>query len=60
MTPDRIEDALAAPGLTLGIVLIAAHAPLGFAGEGVNRDPAQEAHLLSIGTGQFDAFHQLV
>src|SRR5690348_12375318 len=53
-----LENVLAAPRGGLGIVGIAAHAPLGLAGEGIDRDAAQEADLLTIGACQFLAFYQ--
>src|ERR1700754_2717750 len=53
-----IEYALAAPALALGVVLIAAHAPFGFARERIDGDAEQEADFLSIGPGEFDALHQ--
>src|SRR2546426_134640 len=53
-----VKDTLAAPTLTLRVVLIAAHAPLGLPGERVQRNAAEEAHLLSIGPRQLHAFHQ--
>src|SRR5689334_18194483 len=56
----HVENTLSAPGETLGVILIAAQAPFGPAGERVDGNAAQETHLLSIGTGQLDAFHQLV
>src|ERR1022692_546226 len=49
----HIEYALAAPTQRLGVILIAAQAPFGLAGERIYRDAAQEAHLLAVRTGQF-------
>src|SRR5438045_3208957 len=55
-----VEDALSSPGETLGVVLIAAQSPLRPPGERIHGDAAQEAHLLSIGARELDAFHQHV
>src|SRR5947209_3946863 len=53
-----VEDALPAPRLALGIVLIAAHAPLGLACKRIHRDAAKEAHLLPVRTRQLYTLHQ--
>src|SRR5690242_18780172 len=56
-----VKDVLAAPALGLGVVLIAAHPPFALTGERVDRDTAEESHLLAAGAfGQFYAFHELV
>src|SRR5579872_3029786 len=54
-----IEDVLAAPTLRIRVVLIAAEAPFGLAGKGIEGDSAQEAHLLIFGViGHFHAFNE--
>src|ERR1035441_9725938 len=45
----NVEDVLAAPTLGRGIVLVATHPPLGFPGERIARDVAEELHLGSVG-----------
>src|SRR5579872_6214545 len=55
------EDVLPAPIGGLRVVLIAAKAPFGLAGEGVERNGAEEADLLAVGViGQLDAFDELL
>src|SRR5476649_3070094 len=54
----NVKDALAAPTRGLGVVLIAAHSPFGFAGERVHRNSPQKAHFLAVGPGQLHAFHK--
>src|SRR5580704_13227349 len=52
----HIEDVLSAPTVGRGIVLGAAHAPVGGIGERVFGDAAQEADLLVHLAGELDAF----
>src|SRR5581483_7169522 len=55
----HIEDVLAAPTLGIGIILIAAHAPFGFAGERIDGDAAEEPQLLVFGAvGHLHPLHE--
>src|SRR5579872_2290488 len=58
---ENIKNVLTAPTGGIGVVLIAAHSPFGFAGERIARNPAQEPHLLILGAArQLHAVHQYV
>src|SRR5438552_2231725 len=50
-----VEHTLASPGLALRIVLIAAQSPFGLSRKRVDRDAAEEAHLLAFGPGELHA-----
>src|SRR5262245_30956509 len=56
----HVEHVLAAPGGAVGLVLVAALAPLLGVGQGVERDAPQEAQLLPRGAHLVDALHQHV
>src|ERR1035441_2537193 len=53
-----VEHVLAAPALRLGLVLVAAQAPLVLAGERIAGDAPEEAHLGPLGVIHLHAFHQ--
>src|SRR5690242_6066857 len=53
-----VEDVLSTPARGLGVVLVAAQAPVFLLGEGVPRDPAEEADLLAVGGVEFYALDQ--
>src|SRR4051794_30967901 len=55
-----VVDVLAAPGGRVGIVLVAAHAPLVLAGHGIDRDPPQELQLVVDPPDLVDALHERV
>src|ERR1700679_54041 len=54
-----VEDALAAVGVAVSIVLHGAQAPLGFAGHGIDGDLAQKLHLLALNVYAFDQFFKI-
>src|ERR1700728_3675616 len=54
-----VEDALAAVGVTVRVVLHGAQAPLGFSGHGIDGDLAQKLYFLALHVDAFDEFFEI-